>query len=139
MIDVLQLLLAPLIAALLRRTDPRLVLAAGLLAIGIACVMVTPITREWATNDFLPSQVLQAFGQSAALIALILFAVRHLNPADALTFGALLQAVRLMGGELGNAFMQTYVPGTRAGHIQPDRHARAERDREINRSAGGLY
>ena len=53
--------------------------------------------------------MLQAFGQSAALIALILFMVRHLRPADALTFGVLLQTARLFGGEIGNAFVQTYV------------------------------
>jgi MFS transporter, DHA2 family, multidrug resistance protein len=108
-IAVPQFLLAPLIATLLRWLDPRIMLAAGICAIGVACLMVTPITADWATEDFLPSQILQAFGQSAALIALILFALRHLRPADALTFGAVLQTVRLFGGELGNAFMQTYV------------------------------
>lgn len=104
-----QFLLAPLIATLLRWLDPRLMLAAGLWAVGVACLMVTPITHDWATDDFLPSQILQAFGQSAALIALVLFAVRHLKPADALTFGAALQTARLLGGEIGSAFMQTYV------------------------------
>jgi len=104
-----QLLLAPLIATLLRWLDPRLMLAAGVWAVGMACAMATDLSQDWATDNFLPSQILQAFGQSAALIALILFAVRHLRPADALTFGAVLQTARLFGGEVGNAFMQTYV------------------------------
>jgi DHA2 family multidrug resistance protein len=108
-IAVPQFLLAPLIATVLRRVDPRIVLASGVCAVGVACLMASAITRDWATNDFLPSQVLQAFGQSAALIALVLFAVRHLRPADALTFGAVLQTARLLGGEAGSAFMQTYV------------------------------
>jgi len=38
-----------------------------------------------------------------------LFAVRHLRPADAMTFGVVLQTARLLGGEAGTAFMQTYV------------------------------
>ena len=71
--------------------------------------MASFITSDWATDDFLISQVLQAFGQSAALISFVLFAVRHLRPADAMTFGVVLQTVRLMGGEAGNAFIQTYV------------------------------
>ena len=71
--------------------------------------MASDLTKDWATDDFLASQVLQAFGQSAALISLVLFAVRHLRPADAVTFGVLLQTARLLGGEAGNAFMQTYV------------------------------
>jgi DHA2 family multidrug resistance protein len=108
-IAVPQLLLAPLIATLLRWLDPRVVLAAGVCAVGVACAMATMVTNEWATDDFLPSQVLQAFGQSAALIAIVLFSVRHLRPADAITFGVLLQTARLLGGEAGNAFMQTYV------------------------------
>jgi MFS transporter, DHA2 family, multidrug resistance protein len=108
-IAVPQFLLAPLIATVLRWLDPRIMLAVGLCAVGVACVMAAGLTRDWATDDFLPSQILQAFGQSAALIALVLFAVRHLRPADALTFGVLLQTTRLLGGESGTAFMQTYV------------------------------
>jgi len=104
-----QFLLAPLIALLLRWLDPRFLLAVGLWCVGIACFMASFITKDWATDDFLASQVLQAFGQSAALISLVLFAVRHLRPADALTFGVVLQTARLLGGEAGNAFMQTYV------------------------------
>ncbi len=108
-IAIPQFLLAPLIARLLRVIDPRIVLAVGLFSVGIACLLASNITHDWATDDFLPSQILQAFGQSAALIALVLFAVRHLRPADALTFGVVLQTARLLGGEFGNAFMQTYV------------------------------
>ncbi|HEX4173259.1 MAG TPA: MFS transporter [Acetobacteraceae bacterium] len=104
-----QFLLVPLIAVLLRWLDPRYLLAAGLCCVGVACYMASFLTKDWATDDFLASQVLQAFGQSAALISLILFAVRHLRPADAMTFGVVLQSARLMGGEAGSAFMQTYV------------------------------
>ncbi len=108
-IAVPQFLLAPVIATVLRWIDPRFMLALGICVVGIACAMASQITQDWATDDFLPSQVLQAFGQSAALIAVVLFAVRHLRPADAITFGVLLQTARLLGGEFGNAFMQTYV------------------------------
>jgi DHA2 family multidrug resistance protein len=104
-----QFLIAPLIATVLRVVDPRYVLAVGLFAVGVACVLATGLTPTWATDDFLPSQILQAFGQSAALISLVLFMVRHLKPADALTFGVLLQTARLFGGEVGTGFMQTFV------------------------------
>jgi DHA2 family multidrug resistance protein len=71
--------------------------------------MATNLTADWATDDFLPSQILQALGQSFALTALIVIAVRSMNPADVLTIGALLQTSRLVGGEIGTAFMQTFV------------------------------
>lgn len=104
-----QLILAPLLAWLLRRVEPRLILALGTALIGVACLMGTQLTSQWATEDFLPSQILQAVGQSFALTALLVFTIRLFNPADALTIGALLQVARLFGGELGTAFMQTWV------------------------------
>jgi MFS transporter, DHA2 family, multidrug resistance protein len=71
--------------------------------------MATNLTSQWATDDFLPSQVLQAIGQSFALTALIVLIVQSIHPADALTIGSLLQISRLFGGEIGTAFMQTFV------------------------------
>ena len=94
---------------LLKRVDGRWVLAFGAILIGVACLMATNLTSDWATQDFLTSQILQALGQSFALTALIVLIVSSINPADALTIGALLQMSRLFGGEIGTAFMQTFV------------------------------
>ena len=104
-----QLVLALPLANLLRRIDGRLVLALGTALIGIACWIAAGLTSQWATVDFLPSQILQALGQSFALTALITLIVRSINPSDALAIGCLLQISRLFGGEVGTAFMQTFV------------------------------
>ncbi len=104
-----QLVIVLPLGALLRRVDGRWVLAAGTAVIAIACLMATDLTSQWATDDFLPSQILQAIGQSFALTALIVMIVRSLSPADAVTVGAVLQISRLFGGEIGTAFMQTFV------------------------------
>jgi len=66
----------------------------------LALAAVIPISG-WAAERFGTKRVY--------LISLVLFAVRHLRPADAVTFGVVLQTARLLGGEAGNAFMQTYV------------------------------
>jgi MFS transporter, DHA2 family, multidrug resistance protein len=63
----------------------------------------------WGSDQFLPSQLLQAVGQSFALSGTIFFGVLHLRPQDALTFASALQVARLMGGELGTAFVVTFV------------------------------
>jgi DHA2 family multidrug resistance protein len=102
------LIVAPL-ALLLRRVDGRYVLAFGTVLIGVACLMTANITDAWATEDFLPSQLLQAMGQSFALTALVVLIVRSIVPVEALTVGCLLQLSRLFGGEIGTAFMQTFV------------------------------
>jgi MFS transporter, DHA2 family, multidrug resistance protein len=104
-----QLVIVFPLAALLRRVDGRPVLAFGTVLIGIACVMASNLTADWATDDFLPSQILQAIGQSFALTAVIVLVARSIVPAEALTIGCLLQLSRLFGGEIGTAFMQTFV------------------------------
>jgi len=97
------------LAVLLKRVDARFVLGFGAALIIIACLMATNLTSQWATDDFLPSQILQAIGQSFALTALLALVVRSIKMEDALTIGSLLQISRLFGGEIGTAFMQTFV------------------------------
>jgi DHA2 family multidrug resistance protein len=104
-----QLLIVFPLGWLLSRVDARLVLTLGASLICAACLMATNLTADWATDDFLPSQILQALGQSFALTALIVIAVRSMNPTDVLTIGTLVQTSRLFGGEIGTAFMQTFV------------------------------
>jgi MFS transporter, DHA2 family, multidrug resistance protein len=95
---------------LLRRTDPRLVASVGFLCICSACLVVAHgLTPDWSTDQFIPSQLLQAVGQGLALSGVIFFAILHLRPQDALTFGAALQMARLMGGEVGQAFIATLI------------------------------
>ena len=105
-----QLILCPLAGLMLRRSDPRLVSSIGFIFISIACLMVAHgLTAQWSSDQFLPSQFLQAIGQSFALSGIIFFGVLHLRPQDALTFGAALQTARLMGGEMGTALVATVV------------------------------
>jgi MFS transporter, DHA2 family, multidrug resistance protein len=94
---------------LIQRVDARLVLAFGAILVGIACLMGTALTLDWATDDFLPSQILQAIGQSFVFTAIVVLAVQSMSPADVLTVGTLFQTSRLFGGEIGTAFMQTFV------------------------------
>jgi DHA2 family multidrug resistance protein len=103
-----QLIFCPLAALMLRRSDARLVSSIGLMFVSIACLMVAyNLTPLWGSYQFLPSQLLQALGQSFALSGIVYFGVLHLKPQDALTFGAVLQTARLFGGELGTAFVTT--------------------------------
>jgi MFS transporter, DHA2 family, multidrug resistance protein len=107
-IAVPQLIVCPLAALILRRTDPRLVAAIGFIFISAACLLVAyNLTPLWGSYQFLPSSLLQAVGQSFALSGVIFFGILHMRPQDALTFGAVIQTARLMGGEIGSAFEAT--------------------------------
>jgi DHA2 family multidrug resistance protein len=104
-----QFLTAPVVATVLRIVDARLIMAIGFALVGLGCFMAGQLTHDWVGEDFLPSQLIQAVGQSFGLTALIWFGVKHLDPREIFTFGAVLQTARLFGGELGNAFIQTFV------------------------------
>jgi len=109
-IAVPQLIFCPLAGLMLRRADPRLVASIGFIFISIACLMVAyGLTPIWGSEQFLPSQLLQAVGQSFALSGVLFFAVLHLRPQDALTFGASVQVARLLGGEVGLASIVTFA------------------------------
>jgi DHA2 family multidrug resistance protein len=94
----------------MRRLDPRFVASCGFILICAGCLMVAHgLTPSWGTDQFLPSQLVQAVGQSFALSGTVFFAILHLRPQDALTFGAALQTARIMGGEIGLAFITTFL------------------------------
>ena len=103
-----QLVVCSLTALMLRRTDPRLVASVGFIFISVACLLVGyELTPLWGSYQFLPSQLMQAVGQTFALSGIIFFAILHLRLEVALTLGAAIQTVRLMGGQIGTAFIAT--------------------------------
>ena len=104
-----QVLLGPVVATIVRFVDPRSPMALGFALVGAACFMAGQLTHDWAGDDFLPSQILQAVGQSFGLTAVVWFGLKHLEPSEILTFGAILQTARLFGAELGAAFIQTFL------------------------------
>ena len=105
-----QLLICLVAGYTMRRMDPRFVASCGFILICVGCLMVAHgLTPSWGTDQFLPSQLIQAVGQSFALSGTVFFAILHLRPQDALTFGAAVQTARIMGGEIGLAFITTFL------------------------------
>jgi len=103
-----QLVIAPLAGFSLRRMDSRFVASIGFVLVAISCLMVAyNLTPEWGTDQFVPSAVLQAVGQSMALSGVFFYAILHTKPGERLTFGAATQTARLMGNEIGSAFIVT--------------------------------
>src|SRR5262249_6751115 len=104
-----QVVLVPLMAWVLRYIDARLMLALGLSVIAIGCWMDTELTHDWAAGDFLPSQLVEAVGLALGITALITFGVSNITPAWAVTIAGLIQTGRLLGNEIGSAFIQTFT------------------------------
>lgn len=109
-IAIPQLLVCIVAGLTLRRIDARLGAAIGFLLVCIACLMMAySLTTEWGSEQFMLSQLLQAVGQSFAITGIVFYAVQHIRREDALTMGAAAQVTRLMGGELGSAFVSTFT------------------------------
>jgi DHA2 family multidrug resistance protein len=104
-----QFVLVPLVALALRRIDARLLLALGFAFIAVGSWMDTGLTHDWANDDFLRSQIVQAVGLAVAITALITYAVANITPAQAAAIAAVIQTARLFGAEVGNAAIQTVV------------------------------
>ncbi|MBH5397212.1 MFS transporter [Bradyrhizobium sp. CNPSo 4010] len=104
-----QFLLVLPLGRLLQQLDPRWTLGLGSALIAAACLIATNLTDQWATGDFLGPQALQAVGQSLALTSLVILISRSITPAQAVAIGSFMQTSRLLGGEIGTAFMQTFV------------------------------
>jgi MFS transporter, DHA2 family, multidrug resistance protein len=104
-----QILLVPFIAWVLRYLDARLLLAVGLATIAVGSWMDTGLTHDWAGDDFLPSQLVEAVGLALAITSVVIFSVANITPARAITIAGLIQIGRLLGSEIGSAFIQSFV------------------------------
>jgi DHA2 family multidrug resistance protein len=104
-----QFILVPLVSLTLRHIDARLVLAFGFAVIAVGSWMNTGLTHDWANGDFMPSQIVEAAGLAIGVTSIITFTVANITPPQAAAIAATLQIARLMGTEVGNAFIQTFV------------------------------
>jgi DHA2 family multidrug resistance protein len=104
-----QFLIVPLVVLALRRIDARLLLTIGFALIAIGSWMDTGLTHDWASGDFLPSQIVEAVGLAIGITSLVTFAVSNITPPQAAAIAATIQIARLLGIALGTAFIQTFV------------------------------
>ena len=104
-----QIVLVPLVSLLLKRIDARLMLVFGFAMISVGSWLDTAITHDWAGDDFLPSQCVAAIGLAFAITALITYAIANIVPAQAAAIAATIQIARLLGNQIGNAVIQTFV------------------------------
>jgi MFS transporter, DHA2 family, multidrug resistance protein len=108
-IAVPQILLVPFLAWVLRYLDARLLLAVGMAAIAVGSWMDTELTHDWASDDFMPSQLVGAIGLALGITSLVIFGIANITPARAITIAGLIQTGRLLGNEIGSAFIQSFV------------------------------
>jgi len=104
-----QFVLVPLVALLLKRIDARLLLVFGAAMLAIGSWLQTGLTHDWASGDFIVSQLIEAVGLAFAITSVIAFAVANVTPAQAAAIAATIQIARWLGNEIGSVVMQTFV------------------------------
>jgi len=101
---------------LLRKFDPRLLLAAGLACTAFAAWLNSQYTSAWAAENFYRTELLTGVGQAFAFIGLVgcivlqaIFSGGLDRPEWVLTFSAFFHVIRLFGGTAGAIYMGHFV------------------------------
>ncbi|HUJ83870.1 MAG TPA: hypothetical protein VLW83_18450 [Candidatus Acidoferrales bacterium] len=119
--SALPLLMVAFTAALmlLRKLDPRLLMAAGFACIAFAACLNSEYTTVWSAANYYRTELLMGIGQAFAFIGLVgcivlqgIFSGGLAKPAWILTFSAMFHTIRLFGGTAGAVYM---------GHFLADR------------------
>jgi MFS transporter, DHA2 family, multidrug resistance protein len=104
---------------MLRKLDPRLLLAAGLACTAFSVYLNSQYTTAWAAENYYRTELLTGVGQSIALVGLVgciilqgVFTGGLMKPQRILTFSAMFHTIRLFGGTAGAIYM---------GHFLDDR------------------
>src|ERR1700730_12740062 len=112
------LLLVAFTAALLllRKLDPRLLMAAGFTCMAFACWLNAHYTTVWSAANYYRTELLMGVGQSFAFIGLVgcivlqgVFSGGLSKPQWILTFSAFFHTIRLFGGTVGAIYMAHFL------------------------------
>ena len=101
---------------LLRKFDPRLLLAIGLVCTAFAAWMNSQYSSTWAAENFYRTELLTGVGQAFAFIGLVgcivlqaVFAGALAKPEWVLTFSAFFHTIRIFGGTAGAIYMGHFI------------------------------
>ena len=106
-----QLVLGPLVALLLYRkwADARLVFAAGLVMIALACFSGMQVTADWNRDQLLLAQLLQALGQPMAVVALLFLGTSVVQPHEGPYVSGTINTIRAFGTVFGAVVVAQFV------------------------------
>ncbi|MGA8596223.1 MAG: MFS transporter [Bryobacteraceae bacterium] len=115
-VAVPQFVVVWLVAALIIRTNSRLILAVGLTTIAVSCWICAQVDASWAGTSFEAIELVLAIGLACAYIGMVGAIVLEALEAGALnsaanvaTFSGLMHFVRIFGGEAGVAALTRLI------------------------------
>jgi MFS transporter, DHA2 family, multidrug resistance protein len=104
-----QLVVAPIVAWFVGKTDARVVVVIGMVTVCVAFILGAQLTSVWAEPDFVLPLLMQAGGQTLALTATVYLFSLQISATDALSYGSLIQISRVFGGEVGIGALTVFI------------------------------
>lgn len=106
-----QLVLGSAVAVVLYQkwADARIVLAAGLLLIVLACFAGAQLTAAWNRDQFVVAQILQAFGQPMAIVSMLFLCTSVIDPSEGPFVSGTINTLRGLGLLIGPALVGQLV------------------------------
>ena len=104
-----QLVLIPLVPRLMKRVDPRIVIAIGFALFAASNFMNVYMTGDYASDQLFWPNVVRAIGQALVLTPLSAIATGGIEPENAGSASALFNMMRNLGGAIGIAALQTLL------------------------------
>ncbi len=106
---VVMFLTAPLAGRLMERTDPRLMLTAGFLILGLSNWELGYLTADWDFWQLFVPQILRGFGTMLAIVPITNVALGTLPPERLKNASGLFNLTRNLGGAVGLAALNTVL------------------------------
>ena len=104
-----QLVLIPLVPRLMKRFDPRIVIAIGFALFAASNFMNIYMTNDYATDQLFWPNVVRAVGQALAFAPLSAVATAGIEAENAGSASGLFNMMRNLGGAVGIALLQTFL------------------------------
>jgi MFS transporter, DHA2 family, multidrug resistance protein len=104
-----QLILIPLVPRLMKRFDPRLVIAVGFVLFAASNFMNIYMTTDYATDQLFWPNVVRAIGQALVMTPLSAVATAGIEAENAGSASGLFNMMRNLGGAVGIAVLQTLL------------------------------
>jgi DHA2 family multidrug resistance protein len=104
-----QLFIFPIVPPAMRRIDPRLMVAFGLLMFAVSCFMNSFLTHDWGIEQFRWSQLVRAVGQPFVMVPLSALAAGSQPEPDQAHASAIFNIMRNLGGSVGIAMLATFL------------------------------
>lgn len=104
-----QLVILPFMPKLMKRVDPRRLVALGFFLLIVGSLLATGFSNNYSGPQFIWSSLVRALGQSMVMTPMSAIAVAGIERTYAGSASALFNMIRNLGGAIGIAVLQTFL------------------------------